>query len=368
MQGLVRRPKVWPHIAAVRTANGEQEIAFVNGSIIMFGAREQGFGRGMDKLDRLIFDEAQMLGLKALEDMVPATNQAQHPHGGLVYFLGTPPRPVDDGEAFTAKRDRALLGKSSDQVYIELSGDADADPYDSSTYSSFNPSFPLRTPLEAMQRMIENIPDPDSLRREMMGIWPVSAGAVISADEWSALVTGGPEQGLPPAALAVDMSHRRESISIAACWHLDEGGLFAEEVWAGVDSAAAVEWLIERAGRRIPVLVDSVSPASSLVPVLKAARAKVTVTSVADMVKACGLVYDMVKAGTLLHGEEQAALAAAVVGARKRPIRDAGGWGWDRRDETVNIAPLVAVTLAVLGASSTRKKSSNSQGRRVVVL
>ena len=37
-------------------------------------------------------------------------------------------------------------------------------------------------------------------------------------------------------------------------------------------------------------------------------------------------------------------------GARRRPIGQAGAFGWDRRDGTVFVAPLVASTLARHGA------------------
>src|SRR5690606_16206925 len=155
MQGMVRRRKVWPHIApnGIRTANGEQEIKFADGSIIMFGAREHGFGRGMDAIDVLVFDEAQILSLKALEDMVPSTNQARNPHGALVFFIGTPPRPTDDGEAFTAKRTRALAGDAEDMMYVEIGADPDADLDDREVWAQMNPSFPHRTPVESMLRM-----------------------------------------------------------------------------------------------------------------------------------------------------------------------------------------------------------------------
>src|SRR5690606_25659475 len=173
MQGMVRRRKVWPNIApnGIRTANGEQEIKFANGSIIMFGAREHGFGRGMDAVDVLVFDEAQILGLKALEDMVPATNQARHPHGALVIFIGTPPRPTDEGEAGSAKRKQALSGRAGDMLYVEIGADPDADPDDRKAWARMNPSYPHRTPEISLLRMRENIPDEDSWRREAMGIW-----------------------------------------------------------------------------------------------------------------------------------------------------------------------------------------------------
>src|SRR5690606_22284795 len=113
---FARRPAVARYIDSVRTTNGEQEIRFKNDSVIMFGAREQGFGRGFDEVDGEGFDEAQILTEKALEDMVPATNQSRMPHGALVLFMGTPPRPTDPGEVFTLRRKEALEDKPDDVV------------------------------------------------------------------------------------------------------------------------------------------------------------------------------------------------------------------------------------------------------------
>lgn len=123
LRGICRRKKVAPHIAvdgrgkpAIRTSNGEQEIVFRNGSKIMIGARGEGFGRGFDEIDVEVFDEAQILDTKSLEDMIAATNQARHVHGALLFFMGTPPRPTDPAEAFTNRRDRAINGKATNAM------------------------------------------------------------------------------------------------------------------------------------------------------------------------------------------------------------------------------------------------------------
>ena len=364
MQAMVRQRKIWPHVAAIRTANGEQEIVFANGSIIMFGAREQGFGRGMDKIDLEVFDEAQILGLKALEDMVPATNAAKHPHGGLVIFIGTPPRPGDDGEAFTAKRSKALAGLAADQVYCEISAEPETDPDDVTKFDTFNPSYPHRTPLEAMLRMRENIPDLDSWRREAMGIWPVEqVSEVISQTRWSTLQAVGPIAGTAPDAFGVDMSHDRQ-ISIAACW-MGEEKAHIEEVWAGPNPTAALQWLLEHSGRK-PIVIDNVSPAAAFVPELKARRKNVVASTATDMAKACGMFEDRAATGTLSHGD-QPQVNEALAAAKKREIRDAGGWGWDRRDPSKPIYPLVAATLALFGAAGSRRRDSTRKSRKAVI-
>jgi hypothetical protein len=133
LQRMAKRKKLWPHILHIRTANGEQEIAFRNGSVIMFGAREQGFGRGFDEIDAEVFDEAQILTVKALEDMVAATNQSRHAHGALLFYMGTPPRPVDPGEAFAEKREKALAGQVDRHALPRVLGGPGSDPDDRSS-------------------------------------------------------------------------------------------------------------------------------------------------------------------------------------------------------------------------------------------
>jgi anthranilate phosphoribosyltransferase len=85
------------------------------------------------------------------------------------------------------------------------------------------------------------------------------------------------------------------------------------------------------------------------------------------MAKACGMLQSDVEAGRLTHADQEP-VNDAREGARKRAIGTAGGWGYDRSNPSVNIAPLVAVTLARLGASMTRTTTKKAAGRRVVTM
>lgn len=348
MQGLAKREQIAPHVARVLTGNGKEAVLFVNGSRILFGAREKGFGRGFAEVDVLIFDEAQILGENAMDDMIPATNASQN---ALILFAGTPPKPTDPGEVFTNLRTDALAGESDDVGFIEISADEDADPDDESQWRKMNPSYPHRTKRRAILRMRKAL-SWDSFRREAMGIWDKVAvhAAVIKPGVWRDLTDpAGPLPGARPAALAVDQSHGG-AMSVGACWLLDDDETrHVEQVWSGTNHAAALRWVIARAGRRIPVVIDAASPAAALVPALRAKRVKVRVTQAADMAKACQLFENSVSDDTLTHGGQDD-VTEALKGARKRAIRDAGGWGWDRRDPTCSIYPLVAVTLALFGA------------------
>jgi hypothetical protein len=306
-----------------------------------------------------------------MDDLLPTTNAAANP---LVLCMGTPPRPTDDGEVFAMLRQEATTGESGDVLYIELGSSERFDLGDEAEFwrqlRQVNPSFPHRVGERAILRNKKGLTD-DSVFREVFGLWDEFQRqfSPINGPLWRDAADAGPADGHKPAALAVDMSHTRE-ISVGACW-LEDTSAHVEEVWAGVDEPAAVEWVVKRAGRRMLVVIDSQSPAASMIPALKARGVKVHVGSASDMAKGCGLFVSDLEAGRLTHADQEA-LNDAREGARKRAIGTAGGWGYDRKDPSVQIHPLVAVTLARLGAAMKKPTNSgrgrSSSGRRAVVM
>lgn len=370
MQAFAKRKRIAPHILKIVLGSGEEEIQFRNGSRILFGARAKGFGRGFDEVDVLIFDEAQILEDSTLDDMVPATNQSRQDAGALLLFMGTPPRPRDPSAAFTRMRTDALTGEDDDTAWVEFGADEDYEPTpvpaplteaDWRQVEKANPSYPNDTPREAILRMRKKL-GPESFLREGMGIWDrlQLTSTVIDFDEWHALIGVGPDDYAKPDGLAVDASHDRE-FSVAACWTEGEYA-HVEEVWADGDEAATLRWVAARAGRRLPVVIDSMSPAKSLIPGLLALGVNVKTSTAGDMSAACGLWFGEHLAGRLTHGNQDS-VNAAILAATQRDIGTAGGWGWDRRDDQTNIAPLVAHTLARYAASFERKRTG--EGRSV---
>jgi phage terminase large subunit-like protein len=301
-------------------------------------------------------DEAQILGAAAWSAILPTMSARPNPQAWL---LGTPPTENDDGEVFERLRSIGLEGKEPRVAYLEWSADPDAAIDDPETWASANPAYGTRINHEAIATELASMGE-EQFRMERLGIWPSLARhiPVLKASVWRNLLRDGPAADTAPAALAVDMSHAMQ-ISVTGSWVLGEV-IHVEEVWAGDDVAAAVEWITAAAKRRIPVLIDGFSPAAQMIPELSARGVKAKRTTAGDMTKGCLIFETRANAGTLSHsGQPQ--LAAAVAGARKRPIGDAGGWGWDRRDATVTIHPLVAATLALLSASSTRAPTNGQR-------
>lgn len=376
MQGFSRRRKIAPFVLKPRLGSGEQEIRFRNGSRILFGARERGFGRGFDVVDVLVFDEAQILTENAIDDMVPATNQAPNP---LLLFSGTPPKPTDPSEVFTAKREKALTGASDDMAYVEFSADEDADADDRKQWARANPSYPKRTSAQAIMRMRENLTD-DSFLREALGVWDTSkTQAVIDAKSWG-LIADPASMATDRLTLAVDVTpgtdRRVASIALAGqrpdgLWHVE-----LDEHRQGVDWVPA--WLEQRRERNQlhAVVLDE---RSGLVEV-RHGRPYVIGTDIVvtlaasegrDMTIACAKFFDAVVAQTMKHTDQPQVNVALSV-ARKRTLPH-GGWAWNRKTAESDITPIVAETLALWGAQSSTVKrpgrhGRSTEGRRAVVL
>lgn len=373
LQGYAQRKAVRPHLAqtrndGIRTANGEQEIQFANGSVIMFGARETGFGRGFDEVDIEVFDEAQILTVRALEDMVPATNQSRHPHGALLFFMGTPPRPVDPGEVFTMKRQEALSGGADDTVYIECSADPDADPDDQGQLRKANPSFPHRTPLRSILRLRKNLPGEDSWRREGLGIWDEQAAVrtALDPDAWAACVAEPPSSGV--RCFGVKFSPDGDTVALAGAVRPDDGPVHVEGVAHRrmlEGTRWLVDWLVDRRDTR--VVVDGRAGAGALVRALVESgfpERRIVVPTAEQAVAAHTGLLTAVTEGTVSHIGDPA-LEVPVRNAVRRPIGKTGGWGLAGVNE-VDVSLLEAVVLAHWGAVTAPRGRTGE--RRAVVL
>ena len=364
-RGFSRRKKLAPHVRAVRTSHGEGQVEFVNGSLIMFGARSQGFGRGFDEIDVEVFDEAQILDMKALEDMVAAANQARHEHGALLLYMGTPPRPTDPSDAFRLRRSEALSGDSEDAVWLEIGADPESAPDDRSQWPRMNPSFPTRTPEESLLRLRKNLGDDDSWNREGRGIWdPTSAKLwVIPETFWTDAENVPTEPRASLVTLAVDASPKGDSASVAACALRADGGWQIELLY----QAAGVAWLPAylkgeiATGRVSGVVMDKAASALvALIDDFKAHDVRVTWCDWPDVRAACAGLMTGVVDGSVHHaGQRQ--LTTALSQAGKRDAE--GGWAWSRRTSNSDITPVVAVTLALWGARNSKTKKATTTRR-----
>jgi hypothetical protein len=345
LRAMANRRELVPHIDKDRitTAAGNEAIPFRNGSRILFGARERGFGRGFAKVDVMVADEAQILSANAMDDMVPAMNQATNP---LVFLVGTPPKPSDPGEVFTQIRDEAIRGESDDTLYIEISADQDADPTDREQWAKANPSYPHRTSARAVLRMRKHL-TPESFVREGLGIWdPAVSLLVFGSGTWARCVSlDAPPR---PAALGVAADLDQIWLSLGASSAGDVphlGSVLRVRADRGRDGFVAEVKRIQDE-QHCAVAIDVKGPASFLIEDLEEAGVRLTRTGLEDFVQACADIKAAVEEHTVTHGN-YTDLNDAV---------DAAGWRTvgDRRvfaRKNGDISMLEAVTLALWEAS-----------------
>lgn len=301
MKGLAQQPLVKPFIERTPSSGEEHSIIFRNGSRILFGARERGFGRGFADVDGIVFDEAQILTQDAVDDMVPATSVAENP---LVVFTGTPPRPVDPGEMFSTYRREAMTGVSDDVLYVEMSARRGSDPLDHDAWREANPSFPVRTTERSIMRLHKLLAR-DSFVREVLGIWD----EVLAA---SAMPTWGTRRrvelragGRPDLEWVVGASCTKDrgwaSIGVASVD--DEGRL----VVGLVDRREGTGWVRAELARlqgvlEADVVLDKSGPFAELVEVLEEEDGLAVVgLKRSEWLDACALVAEAVTDGELVH-------------------------------------------------------------------
>lgn len=352
LKAITERAKIKPHMLDPRLSNGEQEIRFRNGSVILFGAREQGLGRGFEEVDIEVFDEAQILSARALEDMVPAANQSRQPSGALLFFMGTPPRPTDPGEEFTNRRKAALAGETDDMVYVELSADKDAKADDRAQWAKANPSYPRRTPVESMRRMRAQLTDEQSYLREALGVWDDESGrlGLFRLPDWARSQDPASQPGAV-LHMAAHSTPDRSRSSVAVASLRPDGKLHVELIEHGPGVSWLAGYVKERAKAHRPraVVVAGGMAAGSLAPELESVSGFATMNAT-EVRRACGHLYDLVDAGDLAHrsAQELADVLAVAVEAAKRSTGK-GEWVFSAAPE-IDLSPLYAVALAAWSA------------------
>ncbi|AHB31613.1 terminase [Arthrobacter phage vB_ArS-ArV2] len=361
MKSMAASPTMAPHIDRTPDNGSEQKIEFKNGSRVVFGARERGFGRGFTKLDIVVFDEAQILTERSIDDMIPAQNASGN---ALTIMIGTPPKPIDPSEVFEDARRAALAGEAPDALYIEFSADRKADPDDRAQWRKANPSYPSRTKEAAMLRMRRKL-SPDSFLREAMGIWDEMASrkTAFPPGAWEACAIEDPSEEWPIAAIGIDMNPERTWVTVSLAMFSDDGlhlEVAETESFNETGSAELVAWIHKLARRRIPVVIDAFSPARTFEPALKEKKCMVRILSSSEFSQACMGLHDAVREGTVSHfGQQQ--LDDSVSGATKKPVGKAGAWAFARDDLDVDLTQIMSITCAHFGAVKFARKPAVSE-------
>lgn len=382
LSALARKPKIAPYVEQIRRGNGDQVILFKNGSRIMFGARDRGFGRGVPGVSVVVFDEAQILSQSAVTDMVPAANTVKNP---LILYMGTPPEPKNPSEVFKGRRKRALAAKAArdagekivyNGLYVEIGADHGADLDDRAQWRKGNPSYPDRTPEESIMRLREQLEDEASFARDGLGIWDEeNAGSrCIPAPRWAATgVTEAPSEGVRSFGIVSNLEGTRIAIS-GALKH--DGGVhleliegFSGDIEAGIQSLA--RWLAARWKDTAMIAISGLAIAAPLVQALTEHGVPmlfIRVLSAPEYLASGSLLEEAIKARTMTHpvAPEDSPLERSVAVTDKKFRGNSGGWAWCATTSDGDETPIESLAVAHWAAKNTRRvpgRQSTGRGR-----
>lgn len=326
-------------VARVRKTNGSEAVRFKSGSLWEIVAPTETGGHGKT-LDLPILDEAFALVDNRVEQALkPTMTTRPEPQYWVVSTAGRPETSpylwgkVEDGRA------RAAAQVPRGVAYFEWSAPEEALSSDPATWEACMPALGHTTSMGRIRGYWESMDEPE-FRRAYLNQWFAPASdTAIPMVSWNACQDVGSrvDGGM---VWAVDVSVDRAWSSIAVAGYRADGVSHVELV----DRRPGTDWVPRRVaelrgshGGRL--VVDPGGPVGSLTPLLDPSAT----VSAREHAAACGQLYDAVVTGQVRHlGQPE--LNAALAGATKRSLGDA--WAWARQHSSVDISPLVAVTLA----------------------
>lgn len=339
-------------VTNIRRQNGHEQITFRGGHRIRFRTRTRGGGRGFSG-SPVYFDESMYLPQVSYGAMLPVIAAQDDPQ---VWQTGSAVDRMimDEGIIFTQTREQALA-KAERVSWLEWSLDYD-NPEDvpldvmasSEAQAQTNPALGIRISPEYIAAEIKTLPARTAaVERFGVGDWPPASGStsIFDLEFWNSLAETGskPQQ---PICFVFDVRPDRSRGTIGVVGRREDLLLHLEIT----DQRDGTAWIVGRIEELVrkhgpaAVLCDGIGPASSLIPELRQRGVDVKVLDSSDMGQACAVFFDAVIQRRVRH-LGTAELLSAIKGAVQRPLGDR--WAWSRRNSSVDITPLVVVTIGV---------------------
>lgn len=351
---IAARPWLRKRLAKAPTlSQGRGTITFTNGGKMVTSTRSADMGRGLTRIDLLVYDEAYNLDSAASAAVDWAQMAAADPQ---TIYTSSAVNAYEHSKGFVLTDMRNLGLAGAPRLYLAEYMAPESMPWrELRTWEYANPSWGVianESKIEKPLRKATTKAGIISFGVEALGrgVWPVrdeDRPALISDEIWSAMCNPAAVL-VGPRAMAVDMTPDRKTVSITASQWTIEGRIHTDLGYHGPHTRQTVPLIVTTVGHLDPVVlvIDAASPAASMVPDLEAAGLTVYLTNTGEMAQATGDFYDRAL-GELLNHTGDPDYAEAVAGAVKRDLAG-GGWAWNRKALNV-ISPLVGGTLSTWG-------------------
>lgn len=347
----------------IKHANGEEGIELENGNRLRFIARSKNSGVGFT-CDVLIIDEAQEMGVEAMDALLPTMANVPDPQ---ILYTGTVPNELNNYEVFKGVRDRGRSRSDARTGWIEYSPPGAEDPdlaeqidiTDPEVWAAANPGLGLRFLSEdgirdELGRLTE-----DSFRRLRLSIWPNDRPEVeqsvndIDMAAWNR--AENPKrmrhQHGDLLVLGLAVADNGGYASIVGASRVDDGRIFVEHL----HTAGQTRWVPKKLAElrdelgAVSVVLDE-KKCAAILPDLKRERVKFLAMRPGEIAGAYSLIVEYVNDGMVEHrGQEE--LTDSLRLARPRNVGQYGKT-WEQSDETEPVTLAQAMTLAHWGVKN----------------
>lgn len=338
-------------------SQGRGTIFLSNGGRVVFTTRSQDAGRGLTKIDLMIYDEAYNLTdaeIAATAFLVQAAPDPQVLYMSSAVHKDFPQH--QNGVVLSSMRRQALEEwDPNDPIFLaEYAARSDLEPSDEEAWREGNPSYGVISTAKKMRKIMKRM-NTEAGRVNFgvealgWGSWfDESAGEdftpVVSDDQLDLVMT---DQALPLeySVVSFDVTPDRSKAAVAIAGKSGgrvhgSVGFFGE--YSKTTLLGVVKEVISGADP-VAIVVDPKSPAEALIQDLEKAEFDVHQLSWSEVKSACGAFIDGVKEGTYSIAESEV-VRDGIGCAGLREDKD-GGVAWARRSG--DICQIVALTQAM---------------------
>lgn len=342
-------------------SQGRGTIFLSNGGKVVFTTRSQDAGRGLTKIDLIIYDEAYNLTdgeIAATAFLVQAAEDPQALYTSSAVHKDFPQH--QNGHVLSSMRQQALEEWDPEEpIFLaEYAARPGLDPELESTWREGNPSFGVISTPKKMRAIMKRM-NTESGRVNFgvealgWGSWFDESGeddfAPVISDEKLNQAMTGEEVPLEYAVISFDVTPDRSKAAVAIAGK--SGGLVHGAVgyFDEYNRSSLLEVVKEVISGADPVaiLVDPKSPAEALIHDLEQAGFDVQKMTFPQVKSACAAFLDGVDEGTYSISESQE-VRDGIGCAELREDKD-GGVAWARRSG--DICQLVALSNAMWGVA-----------------
>jgi hypothetical protein len=343
---------------SLRFGMGLEQIRWANGSRHGLIPPNATAGHG-DTVDLAVLDEAFSQEDSRVEQALrPAMITRPQPQLYIVSTAGDT-RSLYLKDKVDRGRQYVEYGVDASIAYFEWSAPDDADPRDHETWYKCMPALGHTIDVDAIQSDFE-IMQLAEFRRAYLNQWSdqiPELWMVVSEQDWdSAKDTASYIPDDRPLTFGIDFTPERTfgCITVAGLnqydkLHVEITSDESRNLW---DHRPGATWIVPRITElwekwrsvsRV-VAIQANSPAATLIPELQRKGIVVETPNAAEYAAACGRVFDSIYSGNLRHlGTSD--YTASFAGVQKHDLGE-GAWKWDRKTTTVDMSPVVSLTLA----------------------